>query len=100
MLAVQYVGDDGTTYQIAQPAAYSGFGAGNLPAATGTEPPLPFRTVARHMWCIPQNPANGEGIAVCCDANNPAFLHGPGAVLLVGTQGYNVTQCFGEVRRT
>lgn len=98
MTAVQYVGDDGTTYQIDQPASYSDSGAGNLPPATGSEPLFPALNNPRHFVGKPLFGGGAKYVHVCCDMFNGVFLLGPGAPFTIGPDAYVVTICLGETR--
>jgi hypothetical protein len=98
MTAVQYIGDDGTTYQIEQPAAYSAPGAGNLPTAAGTEPLFPALYVPRFFHGIGFGVGSGQDVRVICDESNAIYKAGPGTTFLIVSTPYRVGKCQGEQR--
>lgn len=98
MSAVQYVGDDGTTYQIEQPSAYSAPGAGSLPAASGSEPLFAALYTPRYVLAFSISSPLAPRVHVVCDSGNPIFTGGPGTTFSISGIGYKVEECVGERR--
>lgn len=98
MSAVKYVGDDGTTYQVEQPNAYSAPTAGDLSPAVGTEPLYPALWIPRHLLAYRTNQPCAPRVSIVCNAVNPRFISGVGTTFSISGIGYTVEACIGEVR--
>lgn len=99
-LNFEYLSDDGTTYQLATQPDRAAASAGNLIAASGTEPLFPALYIPRRLFCVPEFDITAPPILVICNATNPAYVAGPGSTVVVSGTSYIVRAAIGEDKTT
>jgi hypothetical protein len=98
VIAVQYIADDETAYQILLDADLAAPGAGDLPAAT-SQPPFPAFWHVRYLFAERTTPSGTTfRVRVPCNEANPAWQAGPGATLSIAGNVWTVIAAYGEDR--
>lgn len=92
----QYVGDDGTTYQLSWVTAYETITPVNLPAAGGGEPLLP--ALWRPRYGVGFDLFSRAEVKVVCNPTTPLYTSPLGTTFTIGSTTYTLVQLVGEVR--
>jgi hypothetical protein len=92
-----YIGDNGTTYQLAWEAANEALLAGNLPAAVALSPLFPALWTPRYFLAR-LGVAPFTELKCICQATNASFIAGPGTAVTIVLTVYTIMACIGEER--